>query len=125
MKPSIRVPGTVQVVRAGDGASIARAVTLPRALSFGNARGLLGRDGLEPGEAVVIRDPLGSIHSFGMRFAFDAVFCDRGGRVLRVERAVGRRRVLRQRGARTIFELAAGEIERHRIRIGDVLNLTP
>ena len=39
-------------------------------------RGLLGRDGLEQGEGLLLR-PASSIHTFFMRFPIDAVFLDR------------------------------------------------
>ena len=39
-------------------------------------RGLLGRDGLEPGDGLLITKT-GSIHMFFMRFAIDAVFLDK------------------------------------------------
>lgn len=45
--------------------------------------GLLGRDRLEPGAGLWLH-PCKSIHMFGMRFAIDAVFVDRGHRVVRV-----------------------------------------
>ena len=50
-------------------------------------RGLLGRDGLEPGEGLLLR-PCNSIHSCFMRFRFDAVFLDRDGQVLHVIHAM-------------------------------------
>ncbi len=52
-------------------------------------RGLLGRDGLGDGEALYFPGAtFGALHSFGMRFAFDALYLDRRGRVRRVLRAV-------------------------------------
>jgi uncharacterized membrane protein (UPF0127 family) len=38
-------------------------------------KGLLGRQGLEPGESLWIR-PCNSIHTIGMKFPIDAVFLD-------------------------------------------------
>lgn len=46
-------------------------------------KGLLGRDGLEPGQALVIR-PCQGVHTWLMRFPIDVVHVDRQGRVLRV-----------------------------------------
>jgi len=46
-------------------------------------KGLLGRDGLEPGEGLVIQ-PCDSIHMFGMRFPLDVLHLDRSGKVLKV-----------------------------------------
>src|SRR5215218_2606133 len=49
-----------------------------------------------------------SIHTFGMRFPIDVVFLDRSGGVLRVMRAVPRRRVVSCPGAVAVIELSAG-----------------
>ena len=52
---------------------------------FARSKGLLGRASLAPGEGMLFR-PAGSIHMFFMRFAIDAVFCDRELVVLGVAR---------------------------------------
>ena len=55
-----------------------------RADSFlSRLRGLLGRDGLESGDGLVI-EPCTSIHMWGMRFALDVVHLDKQGKVLRL-----------------------------------------
>lgn len=46
-----------------------------------------------------------AVHTFGMRFAIDVVFLGPGWAVLRVERSVGPRRLLRERGAAAVLEL--------------------
>ncbi len=51
------------------------------------ARGLLGRDGLEPGVCMVLR-PCRLVHTFGMRFALDLLFLDARGRIVKVARGV-------------------------------------
>ena len=45
-----------------------------------------------------------SVHTFGMRFAIDIAFLDPSGRVLRIERNVPRRRLVRCRGAAAVME---------------------
>lgn len=50
-------------------------------------RGLMLRAPLGGGEALVIK-PCGSIHMMFMRFAIDAVFFDKDGRVTKVARGV-------------------------------------
>ena len=70
-------------------------------------RGLMGRDALAPDEGMLFR-PAGSIHMFFMRFAIDAVFCDRELRVLKVERSLAPWKTAGARGARVVIELAAG-----------------
>src|SRR3954468_19680108 len=46
-------------------------------------RGLLGRDGLQQGEGLVIV-PCNSVHMLGMRFPLDVLHLDKVGTVLRV-----------------------------------------
>jgi len=70
-------------------------------------RGLLGRASLDPGEGMLFR-PAGSIHMFGMRFAIDAVFCDRDLVVIDVVRDLRPWRTAGRRGAKVVIELAAG-----------------
>lgn len=47
-------------------------------------RGLLGRRELRHGEALIIQ-PCHEVHTVGLRFAIDAVFCDRELKVVAVE----------------------------------------
>ena len=70
-------------------------------------RGLMGRASLPPDEGVVFRGT-GEIHMFFMRFAIDAVFCDRELRVLKVARGLKPWRLAAARGASVVIELAAG-----------------
>ncbi|MDP9261141.1 MAG: DUF192 domain-containing protein [Actinomycetota bacterium] len=85
-------------------------------------RGLLGRRNLGSDEGVLLR-PAGSIHTFFMRFPIDVVFLDRDGRVLRVAESVRPWRTAAARGARAVLELRAGESERRRVAVGDVLEV--
>jgi uncharacterized membrane protein (UPF0127 family) len=48
-----------------------------------------------------------SVHTFGMRFALDVDFLGPDGRVLRAERAVAPRRLLRCAGATAVLEWPA------------------
>lgn len=50
-------------------------------------RGLLGRDELPRGELLLL-EPCGAIHTFGMRFALDVLFLDRDWRVVGIRRAL-------------------------------------
>ena len=86
------------------------------------ARGLLGRNGLAPGEGLLLR-PTFSIHTFFMRFPIDAVFIDRGGRVVAVVRRLRPWRAATRLRARAVLELGAGEAERVKIRVGERLEL--
>ena len=52
--------------------------------------------------------PAGSIHMFFMRFAIDALFCDRDLVVLDVVRGLRPWRTASRRGAKVVIELAEG-----------------
>jgi uncharacterized protein len=70
-------------------------------------RGLLGRSSLDEDEGMLFR-PAGSIHMFFMRFAIDAVFCDRNLVVIGIERDLKPWKMARRKGAKVVIELAAG-----------------
>ncbi len=70
-------------------------------------RGLLGRASLDPSEGMLFK-PAGSIHMLFMRFAIDAVFCDRDLVVIDVVRGLEPWRMAARRGAKIVIELAAG-----------------
>lgn len=91
------------------------ADTLPRRM-----RGLLGRAELPAGSGMLIEHE-SSIHSAFMRFEFDAVFLDRDRRVIRLAERIPRWRALGARRARSVLELAAGEISRRGVQVGDQL----
>jgi uncharacterized membrane protein (UPF0127 family) len=75
--------------------------------SWQRMRGLLGRPGLAPGEGMLFQ-PAGSIHMFFMRFAIDAVFCDRDLVVIDVERNLRPWRMAGRKGAKVVIELPEG-----------------
>ena len=92
-------------------------------------RGLMGRDGLEPGRGLWLPDSNG-IHMMFMRFPIDCVFvgrADAGGR----RPVVAVRRALRPwtgvvwyvRGAHGVLELPVGTIDASGTVLGDVVLL--
>jgi uncharacterized protein len=85
-------------------------------------RGLLGRDGLPSGQALVIA-PSNLVHTFAMRFPIDILFAARDGRVLKVSEAVPPRRIAGSLRGFAVVELAAGELARSGTRAGDVLEV--
>jgi len=85
-------------------------------------RGLLGRDGLEPGSGLLIK-PTNSVHMFFMRFAIDVVFLDRELVVKKVVEALAPWRMAGCRGAKSALELPAGEAARRGITLGEQLVL--
>jgi uncharacterized membrane protein (UPF0127 family) len=94
------------VLRKGDGTVLSDRCRLAYS-SVARMRGLLGRSGLEPGESMLFR-PAGSIHMLFMRFAIDAVFCDRDLVVLKVVPGLRPWRMASQRRAKVVIELAEG-----------------
>jgi uncharacterized membrane protein (UPF0127 family) len=83
------------------------------------SRGLLGKDGLAPGEGLWIC-PCGSIHSLGMRFDIDALFLDRNLKVVGRYDRFRRNRISKVFwNARGVLELPAGTIERTGTEVGD------
>jgi uncharacterized protein len=79
--------------------------------TLGRIRGLLGRQGLEPGVGLLITRS-SSIHTFFMKFAIDAVFLDRDLRVRSVVPDVAPFRMVWRPGSRSVLELGAGESRR-------------
>ena len=86
---------------------------------FPRLRGLLGTDGLASGEGLWV-SPCSSIHSFGMRFEFDALFLGPDGKVVGRYERFRRNRISRVFwNARGVLELPAGTIERTGTEVGD------
>ena len=110
---------TFASVRTADGTIVCERCEIPES-SFGRARGLLGRDGLEPGEGMLI-DRAGSVHMFFMRFPIDVVFLDRNRKVVGVRRELRPWRVAGVRRAVAALELPAGAAAA--IEEGDMLVL--
>jgi hypothetical protein len=81
-------------------------------------RGLLGRRGAEG--ALVLR-PCRQVHTIGMRFPLDVVWCDRDGRVLRVALLPPHRVSRPVLRSRFVIEAAAGAASRWALRPGDVV----
>jgi uncharacterized membrane protein (UPF0127 family) len=85
-------------------------------------RGLLGRDKLDRGAALII-GPCNAIHTFFMRFAIDVVFVARDGRVLKTYSALVPWRIAFSKGAFAVIELPAGAISQSEAKPGDVVQL--
>ena len=78
---------------------------------WSRARGLLGTRELPSGDGLLI-EPCSSIHSFWMRYPFDALFLNRKGEVLH---AISRMQPFRMSrlvfSAHSVLELPAGTID--------------
>jgi uncharacterized membrane protein (UPF0127 family) len=83
-------------------------------------RGLLGRDGLASGEALLL-EHCGSVHTFGMRFAIDVVFIDRRWRVVAIHHDVPARRMLLNLRAAHTLEMPASGAREQGLSVGDPL----
>jgi hypothetical protein len=70
----MRITNLTQGTTLADNVSVADNI-------FKRIKGLLGKNGLNRKEALVIK-PCNSIHMFFMRFAIDAVFVDRNNKVV-------------------------------------------
>jgi uncharacterized protein len=108
-----------RIRRAADGAVVCERCEIPES-AFGRARGLLGRDGLDPGGGMLI-DRAGSVHMFFMRFRIDVVFVDRDWRVVGVRHGLRPWRMAAARRAVAALELPAGAAAAAGIQVGDLL----
>jgi uncharacterized membrane protein (UPF0127 family)/CheY-like chemotaxis protein len=81
-------------------------------------RGLLGRESLPAGEGMLLQ-PAPSIHTVGMKFPIDVVFMDGTLRVLKIVERMRPWRAASKRHAWATLELAAGEVARRGIEVGD------
>lgn len=87
-------------------------------------KGLLGRDGLAPGEGLWIV-PCQAIHMFFMRFAIDLVYIDRKKRVRKVRSSVAPWRISACFSAHSVLELPSGTVRATQTQCGDVLQISP
>jgi uncharacterized protein len=96
----------VAQVRKADGAIVCERCALA-STPWARFAGLQLRKELPGGEGMLFPDT-GSIHMFFMRFAIDAVFCDRELRVLKIVRGLKPWRMAAARGAKVVIELPVG-----------------
>jgi uncharacterized protein len=85
-------------------------------------KGLLGRDSMPEGSALVIA-PCSSIHTFFMRFPIDIAFVAKDGRVVSVRTALPAWRIALALRAYAVVELPAGSLARSETVPGDVLTV--
>lgn len=92
--------------------------------SASRRQGLLGRDSLPEGSALIIA-PSNAVHTFFMRFPIDVAFVRRDGRVIKVRSAVRPWRMTASLRAFTVIELPAGALAQSNTVRGDVLICRP
>jgi uncharacterized membrane protein (UPF0127 family) len=86
-------------------------------------KGLLGRQGLAPGEGLWIV-PCEAVHTFGMKFPIDLVYLDRGKRVKKLRNSVPPWRLSACLSAHSVLELPAGTIRNTQTEPGDALEFS-
>ena len=87
-------------------------------------RGLLGREGLAPGEGLWII-PCQAIHMFFMRFSIDLIYIDRQKRVRKVKSNIAPWRISVCLAAHSVLELPVGIVRETGTRRGDLLEILP
>jgi len=106
-----------------DRTGLAVATTLEAAFdSASRKRGLLGRDGLPAGHALVIA-PSNMVHTFFMRFPIDILVVAKDGRVVKARADVPARRIVGALRGFAVVEMAAGELARSGTAAGDRLSV--
>jgi uncharacterized membrane protein (UPF0127 family) len=115
--------GAPMIINARSGRVVASKVQVATTRTE-RRRGLLGRDGLESGAALVLA-PCRAVHTIGMRFPIDVVFITRDGEVVRTECHMSGWQIAISAAAAITIELGAGAVQALDIRAGDRLCLAP
>ncbi|MFM7200973.1 MAG: DUF192 domain-containing protein [Myxococcota bacterium] len=111
---------TYQILNRTRGGVLAHQAELADTAAT-RTKGLLGRDGLAEGSALII-DPCNSIHTFFMRFSIDVLFVTSEGQVVRVlENLVPWRLTRMYFRARKVIEFPAGTLQKVPCQPGDQL----
>ena len=122
LEPLVRRGGVdLALINATRGTTVAARVEAALDSRSRN-RGLLRRDGLLEGQALVLA-PCSSVHTFFMRFSLDVLFVARDGRVRRAKRAVPPWRIALAPGSFVVVEAAPGTVDRSGTQPGDYLEL--
>ena len=88
------------------------------------SKGLLGREGLAPGEGMWIR-PCEAVHTFWMRFPIDLVYLDRKNRIRKLVRSLPPWRLSGCLRAHSVMELPSGTIRATQTQLEDTLEFSP
>jgi uncharacterized membrane protein (UPF0127 family) len=81
-------------------------------------RGLLMRRCPDQRTAYLLRN-CSAVHTMGMAYAIDIVFCNASGRILHIVRGLRPFRLAHHSGAALVWETAAGVVERWGWQVGD------
>ncbi len=122
LTPLLREPARrFRLVNLRTGAVLAESVGAATD-SETRRRGLLGRDAMPAGEALVIA-PTNAIHTWFMRFDIDVAFVNRDGRVLKVRHKMPPWRMFAALRAFAAVEVPAGVLASSATVAGDALAL--
>lgn len=105
------------IVNARSGQTIASSAEIATSRRA-RRRGLLGRDSLVAGSALVIA-PCWAVHTIGLRFPIDVAFVDDDGVVVKLVERMPRFRVAWAPAATATIELWAGAVQAVTLRVGD------
>ena len=86
------------------------------------AVGLVGKKGLAPDEALIIR-PCWSIHTWFMRFKIDVLFLSKDGMVRKVIQSMPTYRFAASWGAHDTIEMAPGTLRGRDVAVGDPVDI--
>ncbi len=119
LTPFLKQPGEYRLRNARTGTVLATYLEIASD-SASRRRGLLGRDRLEAGHALVIA-PCGGVHTFFMKFTIDVLFVKKDGRVVSVAHNLRPWRIALAVTAYAAIEFPAGTLGRADTRRGDLL----
>ncbi len=87
-------------------------------------KGLLGRDGLDKGQALVII-PCSSIHTFFMKFSIDVLFVNNKGKAVAIAHSLPPNRLFGSYlKGKYVVELSPGTLFSSRTEEGDIIQLS-
>lgn len=109
----------VAKITTEQGRVVARDVRWART-TLERSKGLLGKPKLQPGQALVFERGR-QVHTFGMRYPIDVVFCDRAWTIVHVARMRPMRVGRWVRKARYVIELPNGAAAD--LNVGDRLSV--
>jgi uncharacterized membrane protein (UPF0127 family) len=115
--------GPLQVLNLTRGTVLATQLAKAHTVAT-RRKGLLGREGLLPGEGLWIA-PCESVHTFFMHFPIDLVYLDRKLQVKKVRHSVAAWRMSACLAAHSVLELPAGTAAAARTERGDRVEMVP
>jgi len=116
------LPSSMGTLRNASSPRVVAGTVELAVTSAARRRGLLGRDGLAPGHALLIA-PCSSIHTWFMRFPIDVIFVRRDGLVLKTRAAMPAWKMAFGWRAYAVVELPAGTMAEASVSVGDRLEL--